>query len=236
MTAAQASIAEVGIGLYSFADAARYVDVPAKELRRWLHGYEFKSSGVPHSSPPLWTSQVAKVGGSLDGLGFRDLLELRFVRAFRSCGVPLPIIRATLTEARLLFSKPYPFTSENFRTDGRRIFLRVVEANGDPSLIDVVKHQNVIEKVIGPSLRKGIEFESGAAARWFPLPGSKAIVFDPARKFGQPILADYDVPTVALAAAVKAEHGNEARVARIFGVSRAALKRALEFEAKTRKH
>lgn len=233
---AAVSIAELDVGLYSFADAARYIDVSAKDLRRWILGYRFKSSGEDHESPPLWSSQLERLGSSVDGIGFRDLIELRFVRAFRACGVPLPIIRATLTEARELFKNPFPFTNENFRTDGKRIFLDVVEANGDRSLIDVVKHQNVIEKVIGPSLRKGIEFEAGAAARWFPVTNSKAIVFDPSRKFGQPILSEYGVPTVALAAAVKAEGGDEARVARAYGVSRSALRQALLFEAKTRQN
>jgi hypothetical protein len=77
--------------------------------------------------------------------------------------------------------------------------MEIVEETGDATLVDIVKRQNVIQKVIGPSLREGVELDiQGEAMRWFPLRGSKAIVFDPARKFGQPILAEYDIPTIAI--------------------------------------
>lgn len=226
-----AAIADLGVGIYSFFDAARYIGSTPRELRRWLLGYEYMTPAGVAESAPLWEGQLQ--GSDIEGLGFRDLLELRFVRAFRDAGVPLKLIRETLKEARVLLNKTYPLTSDGFRTDGKRIFMQVVEANGDKSLIDVVKHQNVIETVVGPSLRRGIEFGKHGAERWYPVSGSKTIVFDPERKFGQPLLTEYDVPTAAIAGAVKAEQGNEARVARMFGVSRAAVRQALAFEART---
>ncbi len=110
--------------------------------------------------------------------------------------------------------------------------MEVLEETGEESLVDVEKQQNVIQKVIGPSLREGVELDmQGEASRWFPLKNSKAVVFDPARKFGQPILAEYDVPTIAIFEAVRAEKGDEKRVARMFDIPLAAVRKALEFEA-----
>lgn len=221
---------ENGLGLYSFPDAARYIGAKSSELRRWVLGYEHASArGDKSFSPPLWKSPVASL--EIDGVGFKDLLELRFVRTFREAGVPLQLIRATLDTAKNEFGTSYPLTSETFKTDGRRIFLETIKASGDVDLIDLCRRQHVIERVIGPSLRAGIEFDwNGGAARWFPLPRSKAVVFDPNRKFGQPILADSGLPTVAIASAVAAEQGDEKRVAKLYGISAAAVRNAVAFE------
>lgn len=221
-----------GVGVYSFADAARFIGAKPRELRRWTLGYSHKTrSGDDAFSSPLWRTQL--VDTDIEGLGFKDLIELRFVHAFRDEGVSLQVIRRTLEVARERLSAPYPFTCKKFRTDGKRIFMEVVEETGDESLVDVEKQQNVIQKVIGPSLREGVELDmQGEAARWFPLRGSKAIVFDPTRKFGQPILAEFDIPTVAIVDAVRAEGGNEKRVAKLYEVSLAAVRKALEFESR----
>lgn len=219
--------------MYSYADASRLIGSTPREVRRWMSGYQYKSTdGQAAFSEPLWTSQLAQYEDHPEGIGFRDLLELRFVRKFRDAGVPLQLIRQTLEAARDLLSTPYPFTCKKFQTDGRRIFLSVAEESGDPSLIDLAKKQNVIEPVIGPSLRTGIEFDADSAARWFPLPKSKAVVLDPQRSFGHPVLTDSGVPTAAVAAAVRAEKGDESFVARVFDIPKSAVKRAVEFEAR----
>lgn len=49
------------------------------------------------------------------------------------------------------------------------------------------------------------------------------------RAFGQPIAADYGVPTRVLAEAVKAE-GSEKRVSALFEVSSEAVRDAVSFE------
>jgi uncharacterized protein (DUF433 family) len=221
-----------GVGVYSFADAARFIGAKPRELRRWALGYSHKTrNGQDSFSSPLWRTQLAST--DIEGLGFKDLIELRFVHAFRDEGVSMPIIRRTLEVARQRFSAPYPFTCKKFRTDGKRIFMEVIEETGDESLVDVEKQQNVIRKVIGPSLRDGVELDmQGEASRWFPLKNSKAVVFDPTRKFGQPILAEYDVPTIAIVHAVKAEGGNEKRVAKLYDVPLVAVRKAMEFEAR----
>lgn len=220
----------LGLGIYSYADAARFIGAHPRDLRRWMQGYAYKSrSGESDYSAPLWDGQLSET--DIDGLGFRDLVELRFVHTFRSSGVPLFLIRRTIEEARESFDTSYPFTSARFKTDGKRIFMEVIEESGDQSLVDVVKRQNVFGKVISPSLREGIELNlQDEATRWYPMKNSKAIVFDPNRKFGQPILADYDVPTAALIEAVRAEGGDEKRVARMYEVPVAAVRKALQFE------
>lgn len=218
-----------GLGLYSYADAARFIGARPHELRRWLKGYTGQRNGQRTTHAPLWSPQWA--GSSIDALGFRDLVELRFVRTFVACGVPLNLIRRTIDEVHTQLGKDYPFTRSSFKTDGRRIFMELLDASGDRALVDVVKRQDVIGKVIAPSLRDGIELSiHDTAERWYPLKGSRAVVFDPQRSFGQPILAASGVPTVAIAEALQAEHGDAQRVARLYAVSLADVRNAAAFE------
>lgn len=218
-----------GVGVYSFPDAARFIGAKPRELRRWMQGYAATRAGEKYEHPPLWTSQLADEG--IDGIGFRDLIELRFIRTFVNGGVPLFLIRRTIQELRERLGVEYPFTSTAFKTDGRRIFMEILDENGDRALVDVVKRQNVMQKVIGPSLREGIELNvDDEATHWYPLSRSKAIVFDPHRSFGYPIITDSGVPTVAIADTVRAEDGDIGRVARLYGVSAADVRKAVAFE------
>lgn len=222
----------LGVGLYSYADAARFIGGKPSELRRWVKGYESRRQGQRETHPPLWSSQWA--GSDIDGIGFRDLIELRFVRTFVACGVPLNLIRRTIGELHERLGKEYPFTSTSFKTDGRRIFMELLDESGDAALVDVVKRQDVMRKVIAPSLRDGIELGiDDRAERWFPLKGSRAVVFDPKRSFGQPILSESGVPTIAIVEALHAEGGDERRVARLYDLPLAAVRKALTFERGT---
>lgn len=219
-----------GVGIYSFADAARFIGSESRDLRRWMLGHTAIRSGEQHHYAPLWTPQLADA--DIDGVGFRDLIELRFVRTFVESGVPLNLIRRTIEELRERLGNEYPFTSTAFKTDGKRIFMEMLDDNGDKALVDVVKRQTVMGKVIGPSLRDGIELNvDDEAMRWYPVHRSKAIVFDPRRSFGQPILSDSGVPTIAIAEALKAEGGDVKRVAALYEVSVADVRKAAAYEA-----
>jgi len=219
----------IGVGIYSYADAARFIGADSRELRRWLAGYISKRDGVERNYEPLWKSQLAET--EIDGIGFRDLIELRFVRLFVSAGVPLSLIRRTVDELRERLGREYPFTSTSFRTDGKRIFMKMLNDNGDEALVDIVKRQDVIPKVIGPSLRDGLELSvNEEAMRWYPLRRSTAVVLDPARRFGQPVLTESGIPTIAIAETLQAEGGDFVRTARIFEISTAAVRKAVAFE------
>jgi uncharacterized protein (DUF433 family)/DNA-binding transcriptional MerR regulator len=218
----------LGVGVYSYPDAARLVGSTSGEIRRWLKGYGRRDNGIP-SHAPLWTPQLEGTG--IDGIGFRDLIELRFIRTFSQAGVPLNLIRRTIDELRDRLGKQYPFTSTRFKTDGRRIFMELMGDSGDPALVDVLKRQDVMKRIIDPSLREGIELDvDDQAARWFPLKGSHSVVLDPDRRFGQPILSDSGVPTAAIADAL-ASHGNDVRlVARLYEIPALDVRKAMSFE------
>lgn len=221
----------IGAGIYTVAEAALLADVPAASIRRWSSGYTYKKSGIAHAAPPKWVRAFAEIDGQTV-LSFLDLMEARFIRAFRRHNVSWAAIRAAAQEASELFGDTHPFTRRRFQTDGKRIFARI-EASGDMRLFDLNRRSWVFSTIVDPSLYRGVEFERDQAARWYPMYPKKTVVLDPSRGFGRPITNE-GVATDILDAALGAAHGNVDEVARWYGVSAASVRAAAWFEARMR--
>lgn len=220
----------IGVGLYTFQEASRLAKVPTRDLRRWLDGYAYKhrESAQHVEVEPLWNPEIS--GQEVEGISFHDLLEVRFVAAFRKHGVSLQTIRSASQHARLLFDHPYPFTCKRFQTDGRTIFAQAIKETGETQFLDLVKKQYAFQQVVEPSLYKGIEFDNTElASRWYPLDRSKAIVLDPRVAFGKPMVTEGHVRTSILYEAFKAE-GSKPFVAKLYEVSVNAVEAAILFE------
>lgn len=214
----------LGVGLYTPAEAAAYTGIPAGQIRRWLFGYT--SGGKQYAG--LWQPQLE--GETTQALGFHDLLEVRFVHAFRRHGVSLQAIRRASAHARELYNQPYPFTCKRFQTDGRSIFSTVLEETGDDTLLDLVKKQYTFKQVITPSLYRGIEYNNDTAQRWYPLSRNRRVVLDPARNFGKPILTETGMTVDAIVCAWHGEGQDVRRVAALYEVPVAEVEAAIQFE------
>lgn len=220
----------VGIGLYTVPEAARLSRVPNQTIRRWMLGYADQRGGSARDVAPLWRSQVPRVDGTV-GLSFLDLIEIRFVHAFRRHGVSLAVIRRTAERAYQIFGQDHPFTRTRFRTDGRSIFAEVLEETGRSRLLNVPTSQYAFRQVIEPSLYASLDISEGDdVLRWYPKYPKRQVVVDPDRSFGRPIVVHGGVPTEILAQAARAED-SERRAAKLFDVSVAAVRAAIAFEA-----
>ncbi|MGE6741036.1 hypothetical protein ACQKGC_12240 [Allorhizobium pseudoryzae] len=221
----------IGVGSYTAIEAARLLKTTPLNVNRWLRGYTYKRSGEARRMPPLWTTQHVALEDHLE-IGFRDLIELRFVKAFLDEGVGLLAIRNCLEYARDCTKDDRPFSTRRFQTDGRTIFLESIERasakTAEANLLDLKKKQYVFKQIIEQTF-KDLDIEDDAVARWRPFHGKKSIVIDPDRAFGQPIAFESGVPTVALADAVEAE-GSAEEVARIFDVPVAIVRDAVQFQ------
>jgi uncharacterized protein (DUF433 family) len=184
----------IGKGVYSFAEAFRITKVPVGRIARWTKGYDFIYRGEARHSPPIIGSFQEGIDKPV--LEFLDLIEIRFLNAFRDHGVGWKAIRIAAQRARELIGRTHPFSTKIFKTDGKRIFADFVHETGDKVLLDLVKNQYEFKKVVSPYLYSGIEFNDlKEPMRWFPLAHKKSIVIDPLRNFGAPIVADYGIPT-----------------------------------------
>jgi uncharacterized protein (DUF433 family) len=219
----------LGLGVYSVREAARITHVSAPRIRRWLAGYTFTSGDASHTSRPLWQRQI--VSGDSTALSFRDLLEVRFVDAFLRHGVRLPVIRTAAEKAAEIIGDSHPFSTKQFKTDGRSIFAEIVQVSGEPSLLDLTKSQYAFKSVMEPFLFEGLEFPEfgNHPERWRPLGPDRRVVIDPERSFGQPIVTPESVPTSVLARAFHVEGSIDA-VARWYEVDPRSVRDAVDFE------
>ena len=212
------------IGLYSPRQAERLIGVDAEKIRRWL---------MPERSTkgPLWDPEPQALGAE-DTLSFKDLLELRAVEQFRLHNVSLPVIREALHVLRDYLQRDYPLINPQLSTDGKKVFLKVLENSGETAITDLVKRQNVFHAVISPSLKADIEFDpSGYPIRWKPDPEDENIVVDPRFAFGKPIVLPSHMPTATLAQAAEVEGSAEA-AARAYEVTQEEVERAVKFETR----
>lgn len=218
----------IGRGIYTLREAERLTGVPRSRIRRWTIGYTYHHRGESIYSPPLVAGDLDDVAGS-PAIDFADLLEVRFLDAFRRHGVSMPAIRIAAERAKELLGRHHPFSTRIFRTDGRTILAEIAPGVGDPLLLDLVRNQYAFEKIITPYLYAGIEFNDLAEPRrWWPLGEGRRVLLDPARAFGAPICVE-GVPTEILAGATRAER-DEQLVSRLYDVAPESVRDAVRFE------
>lgn len=213
-----------GIGIYTVPEAARMIAMPPRNLRRWVAGY--RHHGKLES--PLWLPQHQVEPDEPIVIGFRDLVEARIINSLRGMKIGLPTIRKCIARARDLLEDERPFSTRQFKTDGRSIFLEIMRDVGEPEMIDLKSLQGVFSRMVAPSLT-GLDFDEDGASRWWLLEGKRTIVADPERSFGQPIVAEAGVTTSRLAQAYKAE-GSVDAVAKLFELRPRLVRDALEYE------
>lgn len=217
-------------GIYTIPEAARLTKVSATRIRRWMKGYDFKTrKNEQHHSDPVWTGQLPAIDGQI-AVGFRDLMEIRFVEAFIRQGVTWTTMRRAHQAAKAKLNTDHPFCTHRFATDGREILLEQAQASGDKHFIDITNDQREFERIVTPFLRE-LEFDHGVT-RWWPLGKERAVVVDPERNLGQPTVTRSGVPTRVLANSVKANAGSIESVARWFEVAPDEVRDAVEFEAR----
>lgn len=220
--------ASEALRLLNFSRTTSSRHISRNTVSRWLRGYDFGPDREGHSEP-LWQPDYRN-DNDLVELSFRDLIELRFVKAFRDIGIGLRTIRACYERAAEEVRDDRPFSTQRFRTDGKTIFLEITEGLHEPKLVDLRRRQNVFRTIVEPSL-KDLEFDASVVARWFPLGMQRrSVVVDPARSFGRPITGS-GLPTEVLARAVAIE-GSPKRVAALYDVPISEIRDAITFERK----
>jgi hypothetical protein len=226
-------------GVYDGREATRLVNfsriaedegkrVSQSTVARWMRGYDYSVGGERRHALPLWRPDFAGSDAGLQ-ISFRDLIELRFVKAFRGLGLGLPTIRQCFSRAVNLIGDERPFSTRKFRTDGKTIFLEITSDVREGDLIDLKTRQHAFRIMVAPSFHD-FEFDGDLVARWFPL-GRPSIVLDPHRSFGRPILATGGVPTEVIASAAIVE-GSAERAALLYDAPPAAVRDAVSFEQK----
>jgi len=220
----------IGRGVYTLSESYRLTRVPIPQIRRWAAGYCYNYKGQTICMPPIIATEAEPINGT-PTLDFSDLIEIRFLNAFRNKGVSWKSIRIAADKARSLLRKTHPFSTQIFKTDGRTILAEIIGQNSkDKNLLDVVRDQFVFQRVIEPYLYFGLEFnQDKEPSRWWPLGENRSVVIDPQRSFGAPIINRGGIPTKILYKAVAVEDSINS-VASWFDVDPDEVNDAVDFE------
>ena len=219
----------IGKGVYSISEASRLTGVPTGPIARWTRGYDFLHHGTKRHSSPIIATEIQSIGGQ-PVLTFQDMLEVRFLNAFRQHGVGWRAIRIASQRARELMQYSHPFSTRKFKTDGLTILADFVDETGDQHLLDLVRNQYAISKIISPFLYGGIEYNDfEEPARWFPLKNKRTVVVDPTRNFGAPIVTDFGIPTRILMQSYQSIHSTKS-VADWYEIDEGPVRDAIRFE------
>lgn len=165
----------LGEGIFLTSDVAEILQLPYPKVRRWII--------------ELWDNRFAGKGKYSFGefgnraVNFYTLIEFYTFYQLRLKGVSAQKIQKAHSIISKELRTSYPFAT-NISTDGKEIWYEyldeLVSANG--------KQQLDIKSVLEPFLHR-IEFgKNNLAELFFPLDGSRNVVVDPKRQFGQPII------------------------------------------------
>jgi len=220
----------VGRGIYTLAEASLLTGVNRHRISRWSRGYTFEYRGTRLTMPPIIGREPEP--GEPPILTFADLIEIRFLDAFRQKGVSTKALRIASQRAKELLGRHHPFSTQIFKSDGRTVLAEITKETGDKALLDIMSDQFVFETVMAAYLYAGLDFnELKEPTRWWPLGKDRSVVIDPRRAFGAPILARTGIPTKILNSAMQAEKSVDF-VARWYGVEVEEVTDAVRFETK----
>jgi uncharacterized protein (DUF433 family) len=218
----------IGRGLYSLSDAERLTRIPRQRIRRWMEGYYYVCGSNRRFSRPIVRSDLSREVGEL-ALTFADLMEIRFLDKFRHMGVSWRSIRIAAERVGEVINSTHPFSTKRFKSDGHTILAEIADREQDDQLLDLVRDQWEIPKIVARYLSVGVEFNDLDEPRLWRPEKHLRVVVDPMRSFGAPIVMDGSVQTRVLAAAAKAERSQRA-AASMYRVPLRAVHDAVKFE------
>ena len=165
--------------LYSVAEAAGYLSVPASTLRSWVKGQRYTVQGRPRLFKPLLKPHQTGL------LTFNNFVEAYVLASLtRTFSLPMSRVRLGLS----WIGETRPLLTQLFQTDGVGLF---IERSG--KLVDVIKRGQVaIREVLEGSLRRVDRDGAGQPSRVYPWivdPDERKVVsIDPRRAFGRPTI------------------------------------------------
>ena len=210
-------------GVYWLSEVRALAGVSSQVSRRYVRDYKGRRG--------LWGGGAQRLEGRYYAT-FRDLMELRFVNAFRIAGVSWPRILRAAEYAGQRFGTDYPFSHRRFQTDGADVF-----DYNDSGLEQVSQRgQMAFAAIIGPSLFNPIQYIDDVPVRWYPAEEwgldsvGRNVLIDPRFSFGAPVVSECHIPTDTLYRNFIAEGRSTAAVARSYRVSESTIWQAVAFE------
>lgn len=175
------------MALYSPAEAARFLHLPASTVRAWAFGQGYKVKGEDRRFKPVISTADPK-GRRLSFVNLVELLVLAAIR--KKHHVELKQVRSAVDFLRKKFPSTHPLADNTFQTDGIDLFL---EKYGD--LLNISRDGQIAMKDVIQQYLKLVERDASGVPFKLHLPRRAdapeplgAVVIDPQRGFGRPVL------------------------------------------------
>lgn len=174
--------------LYSPAEAAQFLRLPASTVRAWSFGQAYKDA---QNRPRRFKSLIDVADAKNRRLSFINLIELSVLSAVRRVHqVPLARVRDAMDYLRKHLPSPHPLADQRFQTDGVDLFVREVGR-----LVNISKDGQLEMSTLISRYLRGVERDATGVPIKLYLPrtepgtnGLSGVVIDPARGFGRPII------------------------------------------------
>lgn len=177
---------QINTGFYTVAEIAHILHLPYYKVSRWINDYWDDMLGKQFESKYSWEVNNSKA------VSFHTLVELYVMMQFSEAGVTTRQILSSHKELSKLYQTAFPFALKDvlqgIHTDGNKIFLKkddnIITLDGTMQLnLDFIK-----------IFFKKLDYDSdNLASRYWPLGKEKAILVDPKRKFGHPVLNETNI-------------------------------------------
>lgn len=209
--------------LYSMPQVDRLLALPPRTAKRWIDGYERRGRQY---EPVI---RLEPTGDEIVTWG--EFVEARFLAEYRTKGVPMVRMRPAIMELRKEFGK-YPLAHARPFVDGKELVLKVQEAVGlERALVMiVVRSGQLMLSDAANHFRQSVEYgadDDPIVHRIHPLTGNDAVVVDPLRQFGEPVVRS--VPTAVIAELFDAGDSVES-IADLYELERDDVESALRYE------
>jgi uncharacterized protein (DUF433 family) len=206
--------------VYSLAQVDRLLALHPGTARRWLEGYERRG----RSYPPVVRDEETVTWG--------EFVETRFLAEYRNQGVPVMRMRPAIERLREAFGTKYPLATARPFAAGRELVLQVQETVGLDSALRLVVVRSGQYLLTDPAdqLWRALEFDDpvdGVVVRLHPMRKADAVVLDPLRQFGEPVVRS--VPTQVLAEEFDAGDSVD-HIAAAYDLTREEVEAALRYE------
>ena len=158
-------------------EAARQLGIPTTTLVRWLEGEQRRGTWYP----PVLREDPS---GQAD-VSWGEVVEARYLRAYRAKSVPMQRLRPFISEMRQRFGVPYPLAHCKPFASGRRLLLEVQEDRHLPEALRAVYEVNTGQLILDPraaGFLERVDFADGGdqeALRIRPAGKDSPVVIDP---------------------------------------------------------
>lgn len=191
------------LSAYTYADAARVLNIPRSTLSAWKKGQDYKSRERGHV-----VFEEAIATDLLDGLSYYDLVEAFILRSLRTKhGYKLKTVREALRVAQKEYGIERLFLHRAFRHDGGKEFF--LDRLNDLATLSH-GHQLVMKTVLDDYLQR-IEYAPDDLSALFRpviqqlgVSAPALIVVNPLMSFGRPVVERTGIRTSAIVMRVDA--------------------------------